>query len=120
MSEPGLYLLAFLAVTAIVVGGLIVGAWALHAKPRTPSRLAARPYECGEEPEGPVWIRFHPRYYLVALVFLVFDVEVAFLYPWALVGKGLGWMSVVAVAIFVGVLLLGWWYAVRKEALKWQ
>jgi NADH-quinone oxidoreductase subunit A len=120
MTAPGLYLLAFLTVIATFVGALILGARALRVPVKRRSPLASRPYECGEEPDGPVWIRFHPRYYLVALVFLIFDVEVAFLFPWAVSGSVGTWLSVAAIGLFVAVLLLGWWYALRKEALRWQ
>ena len=77
-------------------------------------------YECGEEPDGPAWIRFHPRYYVVALVFVVFDVEAAFLLPWALNIKSGGLMVMVEMFVFLGVLMAGWLYAVRKGALSWQ
>jgi NADH:ubiquinone oxidoreductase subunit 3 (subunit A) len=120
VETPGLYLLGFLGATAVIVGAFLVGARLLRVATGPSSRLRGRPYECGEEPEGPVWIRFHPRYYVVALCFLVFDVEAVFLFPWALANHGLGWAGLSAVAAFVAILLLGWWYAVRKEALRWQ
>ncbi len=110
----------FLAVTAIAVGAFIAGARLLSVPTRAPSRLRLRPYECGEETEGATWIRFHPRYYVIALCFLVFDVEAIFLFPWALQSRGAGWAGVAAVALFVLVLLAGWWYALRKKALRWQ
>ena len=120
MTTPGFFLAGFLAATAAIIVAFMVAARLLGVEPRRPSALAARPYECGEEPEGPVWIRFHPRYYIVALCFLVFDVEAAFLFPWALANRGLGWLGVGAASAFAGILLLGWWYALRKQALRWQ
>lgn len=77
-------------------------------------------YECGEEPAGRVWLRFHPRYYVVALVFVLFDVEVIFLVPWAINLRALGTFSLVEMLIFAFIVLLGWAYALRKGALKWQ
>lgn len=77
-------------------------------------------YECGEEPEGRVWIRFHPRYYVVALIFVVFDVETVFLVPWALAARSLGLFALVEMAIFAAILMLSWAYALRKGALAWQ
>lgn len=77
-------------------------------------------YECGEEPDGAAWIRFHPRYYIVALVFVAFDVEAAFLFPWAVNLRGAGWLPLVDMFVFLGILLIGWAYAVRKGAIKWQ
>ncbi len=120
MATPGLFVIGFLVATAVIVGAFIVGARLLRVEPRTRSPLQGRLYECGEETEGPSWIRFHPRYYVVALCFLVFDVEAAFLFPWALANRGAGWMGIAAVGLFVVVLLVGWWYALRTEALKWQ
>jgi NADH:ubiquinone oxidoreductase subunit 3 (subunit A) len=120
MATPGFFVLGFLAGAAILVAAFAGAALLLRVAPRRTSPLAVKPYECGEEGEGPVWVRFHPRYYVIALCFLVFDVEVAFLFPWALANRGLGWPGIAAVAAFVGVLLLGWWYALRTKALRWQ
>ena len=77
-------------------------------------------YECGENPDGEAWIRFHPRYYVVALLFVLFDVEAAFLFPWALNIDGLGTLALVDMGIFLSILLLGWVYALKKGAIKWQ
>lgn len=77
-------------------------------------------YECGEEPDGAAWVRFHPRYYIVALVFVAFDVEAAFLFPWALNLRDTGWLPLVDMFVFLGILLIGWAYAVRKGAIQWQ
>ena len=112
--------LAFLLVSAISVGGLFIAAKVLGVRARGKSQLKERTYECGEEAEGPAWIRFHPRYYLVALFFVLFDVEAAFFFPWAVAEKTLGWNGLASIALFTGVLLLGWWYAVKKDALRWQ
>lgn len=98
-----------------------IGAWYLlkvRARKQPPTRYLT--YECGEEPEGSAWIRFHPRYYLVALVFVLFDVETIFLLPWAVNIKDLGVLALVDMAIFLGILLLGWVYALKKGALRWQ
>lgn len=77
-------------------------------------------YECGEEPAGRVWIRFHPRYYVVALIFVVFDVETVFLVPWAMAARSLGLFALVEVVIFAAILMLSWGYALRKGAIAWQ
>ena len=77
-------------------------------------------YEYGENPDGEAWIRFHPRYYVVALLFVLFDVEAAFLFPWALNIDGLGTLALVDMGIFLSILLLGWVYALKKGAIKWQ
>jgi len=90
----------------------------VKAKANLPTRDMT--YECGEEPATRAWIRFHPRYYIVALVFILFDVESVFLVPWALTTKTLGSFAMVEMVLFVMILLLGWVYALRKGALKWQ
>ncbi len=112
--------LAFLVLSAVVGVSMLVAARLLGVKARHSSRLKTLTYECGEEPEGPAWIKFHPRYYVVALVFVLFDVEAVFLFPWALSIRQLGGVAIVDMVIFVVVLLLGWAYALKKGALKWQ
>jgi len=77
-------------------------------------------YECGSEPVGPVWVPFRIQYYLFALLFVIFDIETAFFYPWALVRKSLMWRGFVEVLIFVAVLFVGLAYAWRKQAFKWE
>ncbi|MFZ5479815.1 MAG: NADH-quinone oxidoreductase subunit A [Myxococcota bacterium] len=98
--------------------GTILAANVLRVRARNAPPTRELVYECGEEPEGVAQVRFHPRYYVVALVFVLFDVEAAFLLPWALdVGSD---RAIVVMFLFVGVLLLGWLYALRKGALEWQ
>jgi NADH-quinone oxidoreductase subunit A len=113
-------LLAFFIVSTLLVGGIVAAGWILKVKARRDSPLKRHPYECGEEAAGPSWIRFHPRYYVVALFFVLFDVEAAFLFPWAVAQRALGWTGFGAIVVFTGVLMLGWWYALRKGALRWQ
>lgn len=109
-----------LAATIVALGTLLAARLlAVRSKKVLPTRDLT--YECGEEPDGAAWIRFHPRYYVVALLFVLFDVETAFLLPWALnLGAGIGEVLLIEMGLFVGVLLLGWGYAVRKGALQWQ
>jgi NAD(P)H-quinone oxidoreductase subunit 3 len=112
--------LVFLVLSGMVGASMLIGAKLLRVRARIDSPLKTTTYECGEEPEGPAWIRFHPRYYVVALVFVLFDVEAVFLFPWALsIGK-LGVLAIIDMLIFVGILMLGWVYALKKGALKWQ
>ena len=113
-------ILVYLAI-ASSVGFLMLGAsrvLRVRAKDVPPTRELT--YESGEEPVGNAWIRFHPRYYVVALVFILFAVETAFLVPWALNVRALGRFAIVEMIVFVVILLLGWVYALRKGALKWQ
>jgi len=99
-----------------VLGGL--GVSRLLA-PHHPGGRKNDPYECGEMPVGSAWIQFNIGYYLFGLLFLVFDVEAAFLYPWAVVFRELGVAGLVEAAIFILVLLAGFLYAWRKGALEW-
>jgi NADH-quinone oxidoreductase subunit A len=88
-------------------------------RPANPNPQKLSTYECGEEPIGIGWVRFHVRYYLYALVYIVFAVETVFLFPWAIVFQELGWFAFVEMMIFIGILLLGLAYAWRKGALEW-
>jgi len=76
-------------------------------------------YECGIPSEGTPWNQFNVGYYLFALVFLIFDVELIFLYPWAVVVKRLGVTALVEILIFLFILFMGFLYAHKKGALKW-
>ena len=90
----------------------------VSAKKDSPLKRLA--YECGVEPVGDGWVQFNARYYLVALFFVLFDVEAVLLFPWALTVRALGAAGLVAVALFTAVLMLGWLYGIRKDALTWQ
>lgn len=77
------------------------------------------PYECGIPTRGNTWVQFNVGYYLFALIFLIFDVELVFLYPWAVVVKKVGWIALVEILIFFFILFMGFLYAHKKGALKW-
>jgi NADH-quinone oxidoreductase subunit A len=77
-------------------------------------------YECGIETQGTTWIQFNVGYYLYSLVFLIFDVEIVFLYPWAVVLKEMGMVAFVEIIIFTLFLFLGLLYAFKKKALVWN
>jgi|TARA_B100001029_G_scaffold116970_1_gene96944 NADH-quinone oxidoreductase subunit A len=76
-------------------------------------------YECGEIPEGSAWVQFNIRFYIIALIFIIFDVEVVFLFPWAVVFKDLGLIAFVEVTIFLGILIVGFAYVWMKGDLDW-
>ncbi len=76
-------------------------------------------YECGIPTQGKTWVQFNVGYYLFALIFLIFDVELVFLYPWAVVAKATGWLALVEIIIFLFILFMGFLYAHKKGALKW-
>jgi NADH-quinone oxidoreductase subunit A len=117
MSDAWLALFVFLALSLIVPLSMVGVAWLVQVRARKDSPLKHQTYECGEDLAGPTWIQFHPRYYILALFFVLFDVEAAFMLPWGVSVRELG---VVEMAVFVAILLLGWGYAVRKGALRWQ
>lgn len=118
--SSGLALLAFLLVAVAVAGSMLVFAKLLRVVAKRESPLKRQTYECGEVPTGSAWVRFHARYYVVALFFVLFDIETAFLLPWASIVRELGRGGLVAVISFVGVLMLGWVWATKKGALRWQ
>lgn len=100
----------------LTLGGLV--------RPRTPNALKNTIYECGELPSEKAWFNFNPRFYIVALVFLVFDVEVAFTYPVAVVfrrwvARGAGGFAFVELLLFVALLALGLAYVWRRGDLDW-
>ena len=111
------FILVFIALSAaFVAGGLIASRL---VAPRRPGDVKNSPYECGEQPIGRTWIQFHVGYYLFALLFLVFDVEAAFLYPWAVIVREVGLVGLIEVGIFILVLIAGLLYAWKKGALEW-
>ena len=110
----------FLALSFVIPGSVLVAAAFFKVRAREESPAKYDNYECGEEPDGMAWVRFHPRYYIVALIFVLFDVEAAFLFPWALNIRDMGLLAIVDMFIFLGILLAGWAYAVRKGAIRWQ
>jgi NADH-quinone oxidoreductase subunit A len=77
------------------------------------------PYECGVDPIGDARERFSVRFYIVAMLFLVFDVEVVFLFPWAVIYDRLALFGLIEMLIFIGILIVGYYYAWRKGALEW-
>lgn len=111
-------LLTLFLIAAVLVGGAI--AFAYYAAPSTPGDVKSEPYECGIPTEGPTWIQFHVGYYLFAIIYLIFDVETVFIYPWAVVMREVGLTAFVEILIFFIILGLGLLYAWKKKALKWE
>jgi NADH-quinone oxidoreductase subunit A len=104
----------------IVAFGVISLAVAQFLRPSRPDQVKLQNYECGPEPIGPAWIQFPVGFYLVALVFIVFDALAVFLFPWAVVLRTLGWAAFLPMMIFLGILSLGWLYAYREGILAWK
>lgn len=108
---------------AVLVGGaaLVAVAFVLAklVAPRRPTREKLTTYECGVDPVGEGWSQSQIRYYIFAFLFVIFDVEAVFLFPWARVFEALGYAAVVEMGIFIGILALGLLYAWRKGVLRW-
>ena len=104
------------AALLLVFGGL---AFSHLVAPKKPGKIKGETYECGETTLGNSWIQFNVGYYLFGLIFLVFDVEAVFLFPWAVVLREVGIAGLIEVVLFIFVLLLGLAYAWRKGALEW-
>ncbi|MEW6770476.1 MAG: NADH-quinone oxidoreductase subunit A [Bacillota bacterium] len=112
-----------LAVYPLVILGfaafVLALAWVLRAKPPRSADKQA-PYECGVSTRGETWVRFRVAYYLYALIFVVFDVETIFLYPWAVALNRLGLFAYIEAVIFIVILLVGLGYAWKEGALEWK
>jgi NADH:ubiquinone oxidoreductase subunit 3 (subunit A) len=85
----------------------------------TTNAQKGQPYECGIPTTGKTWTQLNVGYYLFALIFLIFDVELVFLFPWAVVAKKTGWLAFAEIVIFFFILFMGFLYAHKKGALKW-
>ena len=114
----------FLLLLALIfpTGG-IAFSWALgllRIRPQAPDPIKEDTYECGVETEGTAWVQFNFRYYYYALLFVIFDVEAVFLYPWAVSFEKVAVAGFIEVLTFVTVLLIGLAYAWRKNALEWS
>ena len=109
---------AFAGFGALLVAAAVGVGWML--RPSRPSAAKAVPYECGMDPVGTGWSQTHIRYYIFALLFLIFDVEAAFIFLWAVRLESLGVFALVEMVIFIVILLAGLVYAIRNGVLKWE
>ncbi len=104
---------------AAIIAVVIVGASYLLGN-RTARKVKLSPYECGMTTTGPSRRRITIRYYIVAMLFLVFDLEILFLYPWAVITKNLGLFGFVEMMVFVAIIFIGYVYVWKKGALEWE
>jgi len=111
------YLIIFFILGLTLVGGAIL--FSSLVTPRSYNSRKFEPYECGIPTEGPAWIQFRVGYYLFAIIYLVFDVETVFLFPFGVVMKSIGLRAFIEIVIFIFILGLGLLYAWKKGALKW-
>jgi NADH-quinone oxidoreductase subunit A len=114
----------YLPILIFIVVGVLVGAGPLAIGyllgPRRPDREKDSPYECGFEAFESARMKFDVRYYLVAILFILFDLEIAFLFPWAVVLKDLGAFGFWAMFVFLAILVVGFLYEWKKGALEWE
>lgn len=108
----------FAVLSALTAGGLLTLSLLLGPKRTRPERLD--PYECGVPQVGPTRERFHVHFYLVAVMFMLFDIELVFLMPWAVACRELGTAALIEVLIFIGILMFAWLYLIRRRILDWD
>jgi NADH-quinone oxidoreductase subunit A len=119
MLENYLPVLIFITIGLLVgLGAMFVGGFVLA--PHRPDDAKNSPFECGFEAFEDARMKFDVRYYLVAILFIIFDLEIAFLVPWAIVLDDIGLFGLVAMGIFLGVLVIGFIYEWKKGALEWE
>jgi len=109
---------AFAALGAVLVLGMLGVASVL--RPSKPSKTKNMTYECGVDPVGSGWSQSYVRYYVFGLLFVIFDVEAVFIFPWAIKLEELGMFGLVEMLVFIAILVLGLVYAIRKGVLTWE
>jgi NADH-quinone oxidoreductase subunit A len=114
------YLAIVIYLGFIIAFAVVSLAAARLLRPQRPTTAKLMSYECGAEPIGDAWVQFPVGFYLVALVFIVFDALAVFLFPWVLNVRALGVWGLATMGGFVGILSLGWVYAYREGILEWQ
>ena len=117
MSEWLPVLIALIVAFAFAAGTIVLSTFIV---PRRGNREKLSPYECGVDPLGTARERFSIKFYLVAVLFILFDIEAVFLYPWAVTFRDLGWIALVEMALFIAVLFVGYIYILKKGALEWD
>jgi NADH-quinone oxidoreductase subunit A len=118
MAEQYLPILVMFVLTGGVVGAMVGLARLLG--PQRPNLAKQQAFECGNPPLGSAWGRFSVKFYMTAISFIVFDVEVVFFYPWAVTFRDLGWPGFAAMLMFAALLAIGLLYEWRKGALEWD
>jgi len=110
--------LIVLIIAAVAFSGIaiLISRFVLKA---TTNKQKGEPYECGIPTHGKTWIQLNVGYYLFALIFLIFDVEIVFLYPWAVIYRSLKLFGLIEMVVFIAILLIGFLYVWKKGALEW-
>jgi NADH-quinone oxidoreductase subunit A len=118
MLENYVPILIFMIIGGLL--GLLVPTLGYLLSPKRPDPAKLSPYECGFDAFSDARMPFDVRYYLVAILFIIFDLETAFLVPWAVAFRKLGWFGMIAMGIFLGLLVIGFIYEWKKGALEWE
>ncbi len=118
LLQSYLAIIVFLAIALVIGLGLLVAPFIVAYKAPDVEKLSA--YECGFNAFDDARMKFDVRFYLVAILFIIFDLEVAFLFPWAVAAKSLGWFGFWSMMIFLAVLTIGFVYEWKKGALEWD
>ena len=117
-------LMNYLPILVFIALGILFGIVPLVAgmilRPKDPYQAKDAPYECGFSPFEDARLPFDVKFYLVAILFIIFDLETAVLFPWAVVLQKLGWFGIAAMGVFVGLLIIGFIYEWKKGALEWE
>ncbi len=108
----------FFAVALVFGAGGIITAFLIAPRRTTAQKVTT--YECGVDTIGPTWVQFRTSYFLYALLFVIFDVETIYLYPWAVKFQSLGLFAFIEMIIFLLILIIGLWYAWKEGALEWK
>ncbi len=114
------YIPIFLLIAVAAILGIVMANINRLLGPHAPTREKLSTYESGMEPIKTARERFTVRFYLVAILFILFDVEIVFMYPWAVNFMSLGWFGFIEMLTFIVILLIGYYYVIRKGALQWQ
>ncbi len=118
MLEQYLPILLFLTIATVMGVALLVAGFALGRGTKDPEKLS--PYECGFEAFEDTRMKFDVRYYLVAILFIIFDLEIAFLFPWAVSLDAIGAFGIASMGVFLAILVVGFIYEWKKGALEWD
>jgi len=115
----GLYIIVAIAFAALMVILPVVFRY-LKVVPHHPSKVKNMPFECGMETIGNTWVQYNIRYYFYALLFVALDVLVVFIYPWAIQLRDIGLSAFWGILVFIAIVLVGYIYAWKKQALEWK
>jgi NADH-quinone oxidoreductase subunit A len=120
MNMFEVYFPIFVLIFVVTVVALLILGLSYLLGRRVPTKEKLSPYECGVEPIEDARGRFPIKFYLIAILFIIFDIEVVFLYPWAVIYKKLALFGLIEMGVFLLILLVGYFYIIKKGALKWE